>query len=69
MLSKFIGSIIRTGAAVASGFLISKGLPADAVAAVVDPASAALAGIMLYAATQGWSLFEKYAKEEIKKRF
>lgn len=61
-LSSFLGSLARTVGAVASGVLISRGLPPEAVAAIVDPATQALTGALVYVGVQVWSLFEKSKK-------
>lgn len=69
MFDKLIGSIVRTGAAVLSGVLISKGVPPEVVDSVVNPASAALVGFLGYFGVQWWSIAEKKVREEVKKRF
>lgn len=59
----FLGSLARTVGAVASGVLISRGLPPEAVSAIIDPATQALTGALVYVGIQIWSLFEKEKKK------
>ena len=53
------GSIARTITAAAAGVLIAKGVPADYVNYIVEPANQAIAGAILFVGAQAWSLVQK----------
>lgn len=53
------GSIARTITATAAGVLIARGVPAEYVNYLVEPANQAIAGAFLLFGTQAWSLIQK----------
>lgn len=59
-LKPYAGAIARTATGVLGGVLISKGVPPELVAKLVDPVNQALAGALVVAGTAGWSLLQKY---------
>jgi hypothetical protein len=53
------GSVARTITAAAAGVLIAKGVPEEYVNYLVEPANQAIAGAILFAGAQAWSLIQK----------
>jgi hypothetical protein len=66
---KYVGSAVRTALAAVGGALIAKGVPADWVMPLVDQGAALLTGFLVWGGVQAWSIAEKKAKDEFKKRF
>lgn len=66
-MDKYIGSFVRHGLTVLSGYLLAKGvaIPSEGVEAVASGATEILGALATYGIAQAWSFFEK-AKSKVK---
>lgn len=60
-ISKYIGSVVRTGLAVASGYLLHKGIsvPPEAVEALGSGITEVVSAVATFGFVQIWSIFQK----------
>lgn len=57
VVQPYVGSAVRHGLTIASGYLVAKGLPG-----LADGTAANLAAVAAGAAGMGWSFAEKYVR-------